>query len=122
MNKRVVIIVVIVLVVIGLAIGGWFFFNNQSAAPVATPAPLDITDYQFPSSAEKIDWDYREIFKSGLTKSAASVLEELPQGAVLHLYFSEPFGDGYLLDIVVVWLGTDEYEPEVIDPRFREYQ
>lgn len=81
MNKRVLFIVVIILVVIGLAIGAWFFFGNQSAKPVPTPAPIDTAEYDFPASADAIDWDDREIFEAGLTKSASGVLSELPQAS-----------------------------------------
>jgi len=47
-------------------------------------------------------------------------------GAVLHLYFEANRGtieypEWELDDIVVVWVGTDEHEPRVIDTRFARY-
>lgn len=53
-------------------------------------------------------------------------LDEVKPGAVLHLYFEENFGsiswpEWELHDIVVVWVGTADHEPQVIDTRFRVY-
>lgn len=81
MNKRVLIIIVVILVLAGLFLGAWSFFNNQTAAPGPTSAPLDAKGYEFPAAGEKIDWDNREIFKSGLVNSAVGILEELPQAS-----------------------------------------
>lgn len=46
---------------------------------------------------------------------------DLVEGAVLHLYFTEPGPWGELLDVVVVWVGTAEHPARIIDPRFIKY-
>jgi len=43
-------------------------------------------------------------------------------GDVLHLYVHDSMGmNGELKQVIVVWLGTDAYEPRIIDPAFRQF-
>lgn len=80
MNKRVIFIIVIILVVIGLAVGAWLFFA-QSGPDVVIEEPVEYTGFKFPSSAAEIDWENRDVFKSGLVSGAQGVLKELPQAS-----------------------------------------
>ena len=84
MNKRWIWIVVIVLVLAGLGVGGWFFFQG-SEAPAATPIPVTYEGYTFPSSAEDIDWEDREIFKTGLVGSAVGALKDLSTASTYYI-------------------------------------
>ncbi|MCJ7733122.1 MAG: hypothetical protein MUP11_01115, partial [Anaerolineales bacterium] len=88
MNKRVIIIIIVIaLVVIGLGIGAWLFYRQaDTPAPVPAPAePISTIGYQFPKSADEINWEDSEIFKTGLTKSALSILEKLPQASSYYI-------------------------------------
>ena len=76
MNKRLILVVVAVLAIVGLGVGAWLIYG-QVDAPAATPEPVNIVGYKFPASAEKIDWQDREIFKAGLVDSAVSALKDL---------------------------------------------
>lgn len=80
MDKRVLIILVSVIILIGLSVGAWILFT-QADTPAPSPAPPDSGGYEFPASAEDVNWEDREIFKAGLTKSAAEILDELPQAS-----------------------------------------
>lgn len=53
--------------------------------------------------------------------TAARTDEVREPGAVVHLYLHGAGRDGELEDVVVVWMGTPEDEPRVIDPRFVDY-
>ena len=75
MKKRASIILISSLVMIGLPLGIWFFFL-QADSPQSPRT--DLEGYQFPISAEAVRWDDREIFRFGLTDSAADVLNDLP--------------------------------------------
>ena len=80
MKKRGLLIFIGVIVLIALAGGIWFLFSRSN-----TPAPSQVlpepVGYEFPDSAEAINWEDRSIFQAGLTKSAASILDNLPQAS-----------------------------------------
>ena len=65
MKNKGVIVAIAVLLVIVLAAAIWYFFF-QTDAPSPTPTLTEA--YSFPTSAEEIDWEDREIFKYGLVK------------------------------------------------------
>ncbi len=77
MQKRVVYTILIVLVVIGLAAGAWLYFG-QARPALEVEETVDLDGYVYPVSSSEIDWDNREIFKSGLVPSAQGALKELP--------------------------------------------
>ena len=84
MNKRLIWIIVIVLVLIGLVIGGWFFFQDTKT-PAAAPQPVTNVGYDFPASADEIDWEDREIFKTGLVDSAVGALKGLSKASAYYI-------------------------------------
>jgi hypothetical protein len=87
MKNRGLLILISVIIVIGVAGAAWFFFF-QSDEP--TPDRPDIVESTFPTSADEIDWDNREIFKSSLTKSAYGALDELPQASTYYISLDIP--------------------------------
>jgi len=89
MNKRVLIILVGFIALIGLSVGAWILFT-QADAPAPSPTPPNIEGYEFPTSAEDVNWEDREIFKAGLTKSAAEILDELPQASSYYISLEIP--------------------------------
>ena len=80
MIKKVVYIVLAVLILIGLGLGAWWYLSG-SGSPTPTPLPQEPVGYQYPASAEEIDWQDRSVFQAGLTESAAKILKELPQAS-----------------------------------------
>ncbi|TFG50330.1 MAG: M1 family peptidase [Anaerolineales bacterium] len=86
MNKRVIIIIIVIaMVVIGLGTGAWLFYRQADTSVAAVVEPISYVGYQFPKSAEEINWEDREIFTTGLTKSALSILEKLPQASSYYI-------------------------------------
>ena len=75
MKNRTWILLVSILVIIGLVLGAWFFFFQADDSP---PNPPVLEGYQFPESAGAVKWEDREIFRAGLTDSAADILNGLP--------------------------------------------
>ncbi len=96
MNKRVVLIIVIALVVIGLGVDAWLFFA-QTSPDVVIEEPVDQAGFEFPASAAEIDWENRDVFKSGLVPSAQGVLNELPLASTY--YISLEIADNLIGDI-----------------------
>ncbi len=84
MNKRVILIVVMVLVLLGLGVGG-FLFYRQADTPVPTVAPAVYEGYNFPASADQINWQDREIFKVGLVDSAVAALKDLSRASTYYI-------------------------------------
>ena len=84
MSKRLIWIVVIVLVLVGLGVGGWLFFQAEDT-PEATPIPVTYEGYTFPTSADQIDWEDREIFKAGLVDSAVGALKDLATASTYYI-------------------------------------
>jgi len=84
MNKRFILIVVAVLVLIGLVVGGWSFFQGTET-PEAIPQLVTNEGYDFPASADEIDWKDREIFKAGLVDSAVGALEDLSKASTYYI-------------------------------------
>ena len=76
-----------VLILFALAVGAWFFFYQ---AEVPSPAAIQGTEFIFPTTAAEINWEDREIFKSGLTESAAGVLDQLPQASTYYISLDIP--------------------------------
>jgi hypothetical protein len=84
MNKRWILIIVIVLIIFGLGLGAWSFYRQaDEPAPAAEPEVYQGFDY--PTSAQLIDWEDREIFKSGLVGSAAAALQDLPLASTYYI-------------------------------------
>lgn len=49
-------------------------------------------------------------------------VKEVKPNMVLHLYLQERDAWGpQLFDIIVIWVGNDEWEPMIIDPRFVKF-
>lgn len=84
MKQRGLLIAVSVLILIGVAAAAWYF---TAALP---PGAGGEDALAFPASAEEIDWENREVFKSGLVRSARSVLDELPQASVYYISLEIP--------------------------------
>jgi hypothetical protein len=87
MKNRGLLILISVVILIGLAVAVWYFFMQPDTPAPATP---EIEEVIFPTSADEINWDDREIFKSSLTKSAYGALEELPQASTYYISLEIP--------------------------------
>ena len=84
MNKKIVLIVVLALGIIGIVVGVWWVNNNdRPVLPVNESAV--IPGFTFPAAADEINWEDREIYKSGLTVDAQSALNELPQASMYYI-------------------------------------
>jgi hypothetical protein len=84
MNKRVIFIIVIALVVMGLGVGAWLFFG-QSQPDVIVEDPIEYPGFEYPASSAEIDWENRDVFKSGLVPSAQGVLKELSLASTYYI-------------------------------------
>ena len=93
-NKwMIVLIVILVISVVGVMV--WITIRKSEPAetkiPVAQAPTGDIFEIDdmpvigFPATAEDINWEDREIFKSGLVAGAQSVLQELPQASTYYI-------------------------------------
>jgi len=96
MNKKIVLIVVLALGIIGIFVGVWWVnINDQPVLPVeesvANPG------FSFPAAADEINWEDREVYKSGLTSDAQSALNGLPQASIY--YITLEIGDDISGDI-----------------------
>ncbi|RLC98128.1 MAG: hypothetical protein DRI46_11880 [Chloroflexi bacterium] len=87
MHKRVLIILVSATILIGLAVGAWILFTPADGP---APAPPTSEGLEFPTSAEDINWENREIFKSGLAESAVWALDELPRANTYYISLEIP--------------------------------
>ena len=84
MNKKPILILISILSLILLVLGWWLIIRDPNPPlQIETPAPQ--TELIFPTSAQEINWDDREIFKSGLTADAQFVLAELPQASTYYI-------------------------------------
>ncbi|MEE9599925.1 MAG: hypothetical protein V3V66_05630, partial [Anaerolineales bacterium] len=84
MNKKIVLIVVLALGIIGIFVGVWWVNNNdQPLLPLGASAFLP--GFTFPAAADEINWEDREVYKSGLTTDAQSALNKLPQASIYYI-------------------------------------
>jgi hypothetical protein len=82
---------------------------QTTATPPATKADAEALCY--PAGDDLDGMWFRDQLLDGI----------LVSGDVLHLYVFEhaaPGDEAYLDDIVCVWMGYGEHEPQIIDPRF----
>ena len=84
MNKKSTFIPVSILA-LTLVVLGWWLLIRDTKPPVRLELPTPQTESIFPASAQEINWDDREIFKSGLTADAQFVLAELPQASTYYI-------------------------------------
>ena len=89
MKKSLIVIIVSVLVLAALGIGAFFFFQNNDVQ-VSTPVPKEIVGYQFPSSAEEINWEDRDVFIAGLVPGAVDILNQLPEASTYFIEINIP--------------------------------
>ncbi len=84
MNKKIVLIVVLALGIIGIFVGVWWVNNNdQPLLPLGASAFLP--GFTFPAAADEINWEDREVYKSGLTTDAQSALNDLPKASIYYI-------------------------------------
>ncbi len=84
MNKKSTLILVSILSLILVVLGWWLIIQDPNP-PLQIEPPAAQTEFIFPTSAPEINWDDREVFKSGLTTDAQSVLAELPQASTYYI-------------------------------------
>ena len=97
MKNKWLILLIVVLVI--SAIGGTVWIITSRNKPTTTEDPIaqaptgelseletgDLLSVSFPATAEEINWEDREIFKSGLVPEAQSVLQGLPQASTYYI-------------------------------------
>ena len=92
--KKVNIIILIIILVLGLVAIGLFFYTRQSppAPPLQEREPVarEPEVFEFPTSASEIDWDDRDLFKTGLVEGSQSILDELPLASTYYLALEIP--------------------------------
>ena len=82
-NKKFkIIFAVIVLIIIVLV---WWMIIREPATPITIEEPVPQKEIGFPATPQEVNWDDREIFKSGLTEGAQGVLDELPQASTYYI-------------------------------------
>jgi len=84
MNKKPILIFISTLSLI-LVVMGWWLIIRDPNPPLQIESPDPQTELIFPAEANEINWDDREIFKSGLTADAQFVLAELPQASTYYI-------------------------------------
>jgi hypothetical protein len=89
MKKTTLLILIAVLVIIGLGIGGWLIFRQSEPPPPVQEAVAD-TDFTFPESVDEINWEDREIFKTGLNQAAQSFLDDLLDASTYYISLEIP--------------------------------
>lgn len=84
MNKKLTLILVSILALILVVLGWWVIIHDPNPPLQVEPTAAQI-ELIFPASAQEINWDDREIYKSGLTADAQSALAELPLASTYHI-------------------------------------
>jgi hypothetical protein len=93
MKNKIVVILVLFLILAGIGVGYIFFIRQTEPSLPAVeikPAAEERTAFEFSTSASEIDWDDREVFKSGLVESSQSVLDELPLASTYYISLEIP--------------------------------
>jgi hypothetical protein len=80
MKKKSILILVSILSLI-LVVLGWWLIIQDPQPPLQVEPTAAQTELIFPATAQEIDWENREIYKSGLTADAQFILAELPQAS-----------------------------------------
>ena len=107
-------IVFLVIIVVGLTI--WIVIRRRKPAATEIPteqAPTgDISAIEFPSSSEEINWEDRDVFRSGLVPEAQEILQELPQASTYYisLVISQEFPENITGSLIVRFFNA-ENEP-----------
>ncbi len=87
MKNKGILVLISIVIIVGLAVAVWYFVIRSD-----TPTPIspDIGEFSYPVSVAEIDWEDREIFRSGLVDSAVWVLDELPQASTYYISLEIP--------------------------------
>jgi len=122
MKKRSWITLASILALISISIGAWFLFNQPTPSPSSSPAPEKAWFSSFP---EAVNWDDREIYKTGLTESAAGVLDDIPLAStyLIALEIPQELGTGLHGHQIVRYFNTEDQQLDQIYFRlFPNYQ
>jgi len=84
MNKKSTLIFVSILSLVLVVVGCWVIIQDPNPPLQIEPTAAQIEPI-FPASASEINWDDREIYKSGLTADAQFILAELPQASTYYI-------------------------------------
>ncbi len=120
MNKKLTLILVSILALILVVLGWWVIIHDPNPPLQVEPTAAQV-ELIFPASAQEINWDDREIYKSGLTADAQSALAELPQASTY--YISLEINEEITQDIIgqqIVRYFNAESEPLAEMDRFVE--
>jgi hypothetical protein len=96
MKKKIVTSLILFLLLAGVGIG-YVFLDRflKPPTPLINTTPEEISaeepvPFVFPTTVGEINWDDREIFRSGLVESSQAVLEELPLASTYYMSLQIP--------------------------------
>ncbi len=84
MNKKSTLIFVSILSLVLVVVGCWVIIRDPNPPLQIEPTAAQIEPI-FPASSSEINWEDREIYKSGLTADAQFILAELPQASTYYI-------------------------------------
>ncbi|MCK4801184.1 MAG: hypothetical protein KAS84_04275, partial [Anaerolineales bacterium] len=82
-NKRFKILFAVLVLILMVLV--WWLVIREPAAPPVVEEPAPKTGFVFPTTSGDVDWDNREIYKSGLTENAQGILAGLPHASTYYI-------------------------------------